>query len=890
MALAPGTRLGPYEISVQIGAGGMGEVYRATDTSLKRDVAIKVLPEAVAADAERLARFQREAEVLASLNHPQIAAIYGLERSDGTTALVMELVEGPTLADLIARGPMALDDALPIARQIAEALEAAHEQGIVHRDLKPANIKIRPDGTAKVLDFGLAKAVEPAAGGMRGVALSHSPTLTSPAMITGVGMLLGTAAYMAPEQAKGRAADKRSDIWAFGCVLYEMLTARRAFDGDDVGETLAAVIRAQPEWAGVPAQVRTLLESCLEKDPRKRLRDIGDAWRLIEDHREAGAPVRRAATSSWAPWALAAIALVMSVGVAVWSLTRPVPELRAVQFTVGPSPADTFRYLFTGASVSPDGTSVVFSAYSGRDRANLLYVRPIDSLVARPLPGTTNADSPFWSPDSSAIAFFSDGKLKRLDLAGGTAFTLADAPGGAGGGTWSGQGVLLFAIRGGLYTVPAAGGPPSLIVEDVSSGQSRIQLFPQFLPDGDRFLYLSVANNDPKTTGLWVSSLSRPQDRRQLLTTPFKGVYAAGAGSDPDRLLFVRDTTLMAQAFDPGSMALLGEPVPVATDLTVANNNRWASFWAADARVLMFRSGGSARDRARLVWMARDGRVLAEAGPEQVYSSLRISPDGGRVAVGRRDPAGLDDQWVFDTARQTMSRFTFDAARETWPAWSPRGDQIAFSSNRSGTYQLYRKDASGLGTEQPITSGGPSKVLSDWSPDGRYLLYSEIDLNDSDDIWAWPLSGDPKPMLVVQTPFADTSGQFSPDGRWIAYQSAESGRLEVYVQAFPPSGGKWQVSTSGGRAPRWRADGRELFYVTPTEDSQALMAVDVGLTAGGVQLGTPHQLFSTSMPTGNSYSYDVTRDGQRFLMQQLLPQTAAPPLTVILNWTALLKK
>ena len=905
--MASGTRIGSYEVLAALGAGGMGEVYRARDTRLHRDVALKILPESFAADPERRARFEREAQVLASLNHPHIAQIYGIEEGppDGgpynagvgagfsrpVRALVMEFVDGETLADRIARGPIPLDEALAIARQITDAIDAAHDRGIIHRDLKPANIKITSEGVAKVLDFGLAKLNANDSNGSNAPnALSMSPTITSPVMATGVGMLLGTAAYMSPEQARGKAVDKRADIWAFGCVLYEMVTGRRAFTGDDVGEVMAAVIRGEPERTAVPARLRRLIDSCLEKDPRKRLRDIGDAWRLLDDADSAivRTPAR---TRVVFPWAIAALAVSAVIAMVVWAATRPAATPVTAQFTVGPSPARTFRDLFTGAAVSPNGRALVFSGVDGQQGgANLLYVRPIDELAARPLAGTADADFPFWSPDSSTIAFFADGKLKRVDLTGGTPFVLADAP-RAGGGTWNRNGVLLFAARGGLYTVPASGGAASLVLPEQSASQARIRMFPMFLPDGDRFIYLFAPfGSSSQGGGIWVSSIGHPNDERQLLAATYKALYAAGEDDGPGHLLFVRDATLLAQTFDPRTLTLSGEAVPIVTDVTVAINSRRASFWVADMRTLVVGRGGSVRDRAKLAWFDRGGSALGDAGTENIFSSMRLSPDAQRIAIGVRDSAGRDDQWVLDVARRTMSRLTFDTARETWPVWSPDGQQVAFGSDRSGTYQLFRKDARGAGPDQVVSVGGSNKVLNDWSPDGRYLLYSEYATDLGDNIWAWPLSGDAKPIPVVRTPFADTSGQFSPDGKWVAYMSNESGRDEIYLQTFPPSSGKWQVSTAGGRSPRWRGDGREVFYVTATQESQAIMAVDVRLGSAGVELGTPHRLFSTSMPLGNSYPYDVTRDGQRFVVQQLLPQSAAPPLTVILNWPALLKK
>jgi len=844
----------------------MGEVYRARDPRVGRDVAIKV-------SAERFSeRFEREARAIAALNHPNICTLYDV----GPNYLVMEFVEGEA-----PKGPLPPETALRYARQIADALEAAHEKGIVHRDLKPGNIKIKPDDTVKVLDFGLAKV-----GGTVAAPADDSPTLTNAA--TQAGVILGTAAYMSPEQARGKPVDKRADIWAFGCVLFEMITGRRPFKGEDVGETLAAVIKEQPRWEGVPTHVRPLVESCLEKDPRKRLRDIGDAWRLLESvpRIESQGQPERHARPRWLPWIVAAIMTLAAAGTAGYVLTRPVPATLSAQFTVYAPQATKFRYEITGAAVSPNGQFLVFSAF--QERGNSLYVRPLNALEARPLPGTEDADFPFWSPDSSSIAFFADGKLKRVEIAGGTPVVVCETRGAYG--AWSRDDVILFGSRDGVYRVAASGGVPSLVTRRDDSAQERAHVFPQFLPDGEHFLYF-VDNADSNKQGVYASSLNRPQDRAHVLSTAYRSVYAPPVGGRPGRLLFLRDSTLMAQPFDASALRLEGEPTPVADGITLAPNSRTAAFWVSDAGLLMYRNAisfGSYAGRSKLVWVSRSGKRLEDAAPEDDYSSLRISPDGTRAALGRRNAARLDDIWVLEFARGTMSRFTFDPRRETWPVWSPDGRQIAFASSRSGTYQVYKKDARGAGNEEQLTQTGFDKILTDWSRDGRYLLYDEDGgWQIGSDIWALPLEGDRKPMPVLQTSFAEEAGQFSPDGNWIAYQSDESGQPEVYVQAFPSSGGRWQVSTSGGRSPRWRADGKELFYATA--DSQKMMAVEILVASGSVKAGTPQELFSTAMSSGITYPYDVTADGQRFLVQELVPQTEPPSLTVVVNWQAGLK-
>jgi eukaryotic-like serine/threonine-protein kinase len=890
MPLSVGDRLGPYEILTPIGAGGMGEVYRAKDTKLKRDVALKVLPAAFANDPERMARFQREAEVLAALNHPNIAAIYGIEQQ----ALVMEFVEGETL-----KGPLPTATALSYARQIAEALEAAHEKGIVHRDLKPPNVKVTPAGVVKVLDFGLAKAMEQPAdpGGS-----SISSTLTFPLSMPEV--IMGTPAYMSPEQAQGSGTDRRADIWSFGAVLYEMLTGTRAFPGKSVSDTLVSVLKEEPDWSALPedmpAPVRELLRRCLTKDRKRRLQAIGDARITIEDalsdaSQESGTPVA-ASRSRW-HWAAVAAVLVVAVaavGIAGYFLTRPAPPALTSQFDLEPPPDTIFTNPYAANAISPDGRFLVYGAAAAASPAPPLWLRPLDSLGARSLPGTESANFPFWSPDSKSIAFFAGGKLKRVDIAGGAPLLLCDAPiagNGSVGGAWSRDGFILFGAPDGLRRVPASGGVPVLLTKADAAGGELGHGYPQFLPDGKRFLYF-VQSGNPNTQGVYAASLDRPQDRVQILRTSAKAYYAPPVAGHPGYLLWVREQSLLAQRFDAGNLRTEGDPAPLAEDIAL-NANR-AAFWGSDAGLLVYRNGVN-YGNAKLVWIGRDGKRLESAGPEDSYDSLRFSPEGKRVALGRHDQAGYGDIWLLELGRGVFTRFTFDPRDDRDPAWSPDGGQIAFSSNRSGFFQLYRKDSAGAGQEEQLTSGLDNKALSDWSRDGRYLLYTERAPRNGDDIMALPLEGERKPIVVLQTSFNEGAGVFSPDGKWIAYQSDESGRDEVYVRAFSAAaaaaGGKWQVSAQGGTRPRWRGDGKELFYLAQLNSARSarMMAAGIRITATGVETDAPRELFTVFASPGIASAYDITPDGQRFLVEELTASARLAPLTVVTNWQARLK-
>ena len=880
MALTPGTRLGVYEITAPLGEGGMGQVWRATDTTLGRQVAIKILPDVFATDPERLARFEREAKTLASLNHPHIAAIYAVEKSSGTLALVMELVEGDDLSQRIARGAIPIDEALPIAKQIAEALEAAHEQGIIHRDLKPANIKVRADGTVKVLDFGLAKALDPAAASSPEA--MHSPTITSPAM-TQAGMILGTAAYMAPEQAKGKAVDKRADIWAFGVVLYEMLTGQRLFSAETIPETLAHVMTREIDLGTLPSttprHIRALLARCLVREPKQRLRDIGEARLALEGAFETAASPATQATASphgRLPWMVATATAVVGM------IALALPAARYLRQAPPPAPPEMRVEITTPTTdaplqfaLSPDGRSLVFVA-SG-DGAPRLWLRPLDETEARPLAGTEGGTAPFWSPDSRSIGFFAASQLLRLDLAGGAPQVLTPVTGTSAGGSWSADGTILFARQrsGPLWRVAAAGGEPVMVTE-LDLPRQAGHLSPRFLPDGRYFLF-RVAGM-PEAAGIYLGALDGGAPTR--LTAADSG----GAFLPPDRVVFVQGGRLVARRLDLAGRALTGDPVTLADGV--------GSFAVSEAGPVAYRAFG--RAARQLTWVDRAGKavgVASEPDANESRESPELSPDGRRVAV-QRTVQGNTDIWLRDLLRGGMTRLTFDAALDVVPVWSPDGMRIAFTSNRTGVYNLYLKASNGSGTEQQILDSPITKAPQDWSMDGRWLTYYEQGAATGRDLWALEMTGpDPTPRVVANTPAEETLAQFSPDGRWMAYQTNESGRFEVVVQAFPEAGGKWQVSTAGGAAPRWRADGQELYFLAP---DATMMAVSV--TAAGVsfETSTPVALFPTRAVDGgtvtqNRAQYAVARDG-RFLINQPVGDAAVAPITLILNWNPAVKE
>jgi len=881
--LAPGTHLGSYEVLDPLGAGGMGEVYRARDTRLKREVAIKILPEAFASDAERVARLQREAEALASLNHPNIAAIHHLDEAGGSRFLVLELVDGDTLAERIAHGPLPVHEALGIALQIASALQAAHEQGIVHRDLKPANIKVTPSDIVKVLDFGLAKIHE--APGSE-VVLTQSPTILGR---TQGNVILGTAAYMSPEQARGQAVDRATDIWAFGCVLYEMLTGKQAFTGETITDILGGIVRVDPDWTALPgstpATIRSLVRRCLHKDRKRRLKDIADASLEIEDVlAEAAQPVvttpatPRAAvpgTRDRRAWVAAGVLLLIgavTVPFAVVHLRESGADDRAIRFDV--ILPDKVTTVGAPPAISPDGRLLAFVAnLEGRVQ---LWIRPIDSTAARPLEGTDGADYPFWSPDSRSIGFFAVGKLRRIDAAGGPPQVICDAPNGRGG-AWNQDGVIVFAstTTGPLSRVASAGGIPMPVTAlDVSNGEGYHRS-PSFLPDGRRFLF--VVQGAENSNGIHVGSLDS-DGHRQVLNTTSSGLFIA-----PGYLLFVRERTLMAQRLDVETLALTGDAFPVAESVGLYSAVS-STFSVSDNGVLAYTSGtgGIGADR-QLTWFDRTGTVVERIRPRIPLADVALSPDGRQAAV--QWTGGNQDIWVVDLIRAGVpSRLTFNPAVEDFPVWSPDGSRILYTSTAGGGQNLYSKLASGAGSEGEVLKSATVKRPTDWS--SRFILYEEENPKSQADLWALPLFGEKKPMLVLGNAFSEQQGRFSPDGKWIAYVSNETGTTEVYVQSFPPSGGKWQLSSNGGVTPRWRHDGRELFYLA---SNRKIMSVEVRTSGTTFDHGSAKALFEAPVDAVNTAAtnrYDVSADGQRFLVNASIENTGSAPITVVVNWLA----
>ena len=922
MPLPPGARFGAYEILSALGAGGMGEVYRARDTTLNRDVAIKIVLPAVADDPERLARFSREAQVLASINHANIAAIYGVADAADCRGLVMELVEGPTLGDRIAQGGLPIDEALAVARQIAAALEAAHELGIVHRDLKPANIKVRADGTVKVLDFGLAKAIEPAAAGSGSAGLMNSPTITSPALMTGRGVILGTAAYMAPEQARGRVVDTRADIWAFGCVLFEMLTRRQAFAGDDVSDTLASVIKDDPAWhqlpAATPSGIRRLLKRCLEKNPSKRLQAIGDARIEIDDaidtpddHAAAGtaSPAGRSPRSVPIVAALAIAVVLLAAGiiaarlVSVPAAQRSLPAAGVTRSLISVTPADRLRAnnsvedlaegrpSRTAMALSPDGRSLVFSAIHGDQQQ--LYFRALDRLGATPMAGTEGGASPFFSPDGQWVGFWSKGALRRVAVSGDGGATTICETGSIFGASWGSNGTIAFAhFSPGLWQVPAAGGTPQPLTQLDGTQHEVSHRLPQMLPGNAAVLFTVTRSAVPKweDTRIVVQSLTSGE-RKELLQGADARYVSTG------HLVYARAGALFAVPFNLDRLEVTGAPVSMIPDLmqaaympNVGNDSGAGQFSVSASGALVYLPGGMFPDLERsLVWVDRSGSVQPLAAPTRAYFAPRLSPDGQRVLVWT---SGTDrNVWVYDLVRGTLTPLTTEG-RNSYSIWTPDGQRVTFSSD-TGAGALLWKSADGTGTAERVTPDEVTGNPISWSPN-RTLAISR-----GGDIWALSLDGDRRPHPIVQSRFSKAHPDFSPDGRWLAYYSNESGRDEVYVQPYPGPGPRQQISTGGGTGPAWSQDGRELFYQTMSQrPGEALgvltiMAMPI-TTRPAFSAGIPKALFQLRAPltTLGTRGYDVTRDGRRFLMVQdkQRPPLKATEMILVQNWFEELKR
>ncbi len=860
-------------------------MYLGRDTKLDREVAIKILPDALAQDPERLARFEREAKVLASLNHPNIAQIYGVEESSGVRALVMELVPGQTLAEA-EKTPLPLEIALTYARQIAEALEAAHEKGIVHRDLKPANVMITPAGVVKVLDFGLA--AMPSRDGA-GADPQNSPTFTMAA--TQAGFILGTAGYMAPEQAAGKPVDKRADIWAFGVVLYEMLTGGRLFEGETVSHTLADVLRAPIDFGKLrkdtPPAIRNLLERCLDRNVKNRLRDIGEARVIID--RVGKEPVAQqaamvpgaSATGGKAAWAIAGLCILATITLAWIHFRETAPPRQVARFQIA-LPENTSNSIF---ELSPDGRTLAFTASEGGRRR--LWVRPIDSLTAQPVPGTDDATYLFWSPDSTNIGFFVSGKLKKVALSGGPAQTLCDASGGRGG-SWNQDGVIVFSPGLGLplQRVSAAGGTPAPVTK--LGAPSELQRYPTFLPHGKRFLF-EITNARPGMNGLYAGSLDASPPVR-VLADESSAAYVASSSSDKiGLLLFRRDGTLMAQPFDPGTVRSTGDAFPVAEQVGISGNTDHASFSVSGNGTLAYGGGGISLlvglETGNLEWADRNGKRTSIGQAADILTQA-LSPDGKQVALCIRTQGGDGaDLWILDVARGVPSRFTFRPGRSMDAVWSPDGGRIIFQGDNTAIYQ---KSASGAGKEELLLAGGLNVRPQDWSRDGRYLAYMDSGGKTGTDLWLLPLEGDHKPIPYLQTPFNESDAQFSPDGRWMAYTSNESGPPQVYVQSIPASGTKFQISSAGGVQPRWRRDGKELFYLS-TDNKLMAVPMKIGET---VEAGPSTVLFEIRPIYAaffGLWAYEPTADGKRFLVMSS-KSGANRPITVVVNWQAGIKR
>ncbi len=878
MSLTSGSMLGPYEIVEAVGAGGMGEVYRARDTRLERTVAIKVLPEHLSQNEEVRQRFEREAKTISQITHPHICALYDVNREGETEYLVMEFLDGETLADRLSKGPLPAEQLLRYGIEIADALDKAHRVGIVHRDLKPGNVMLTKSGV-KLLDFGLAKFQPPSSAAMSGVSrLATAAQVSQP--LTERGTVLGTFQYMAPEQLEGRDADARSDIFAFGAVLYEMATGHKAFEGKSQASLIGAILRDQPPpISGIspmtPPALDRVVKTCMAKDPEDRFQTAHDVnlqlqW-ISEGGSQAGLPAPVAArrrNREKLAWVAAAVAALAALGLGWGFLKRaPLPQ-PVMRFEIAP-PADVTT--IDVPRISPDGKLLAFDATDSEGK-NRIWVRPLNAIEAHPFPGTEGGARPFWSPDSQFLGFVADGVLKKVGVSGGPPTKICDAP-GASDGTWSSQGVILFDGTGSdpIHRVSAAGGTKAVEVRpDLKRHETSIG-WPEFLPDGRHYLYL-LTTERADDNAYWIGSIDS-KERKKLGPAQTLVTY-----SPPGYLLFARDRTLVAQPFDAGALKTTGEAVPLAEKIGT-DNVGLARFSVSRNGVLVYRTAQSA---GRLLWRDRSGRELDSPGDPGAYNNPAISPTGDRVAYNFGDPrTGKQDVWIRNFARGVASRFTLGAGDNYRAVWSPDGASVVFGSDRSGTQDLYEKSTRGQSAEKLILHTDENKFATSWTRDGRYIAYTSQSPRTNLDIWALPTFGDRKPVAISSGPFAENTAMFSPDGRHVAYVSNESGRNEIYVQTFPEAGGRWQVSTAGGIDPSWRADGKELFYRSP---DQKLLAVEIR-SEGEFQAGIPKPLFAASVVQGATRNrYSPSPDGQRFVFVAPLGRDSLGPTNVVLNW------
>jgi eukaryotic-like serine/threonine-protein kinase len=885
MVLPSGTKLGPYEIQSPLGAGGMGEVYRATDVRLGRDVAVKILPAHLSSDSAARQRFEREAKTISGLNHPNICTLYDVGHQEGLDFIVMEYLAGETLETRLGKGALPLEQVLQYGSQIARGLDKAHRHGITHRDLKPANIMLTKSGV-KLLDFGLAKSATPLA------------TVTSPAAATAAtsltqqGTILGTYPYMSPEQVEGKELDSRSDIFSLGAVLYEMVTGCRAFAGKTPLSIASAIVEKEPEPVtaivlSTPAAVEHVIRRCLAKDPDERWQAAGDVARELEWLADRGNPsaaiVPRytAKTSAWLPWLVCGVLAACSLaGAFAW------------RYRSGPRPANYFLAVlpFTAhdMALAPNGHTVAVVGFSAAEKTNFLWLYEVGGKEERKLAETEGASFPFWSPDGKAVAFFAAGKLKKLEIGGGPVLVICDAPAGRGG-TWNKDGVIVFSpsgqLGGGLYRVPVAGGPAKAITAPDASRGENSHRWPMFLPDGNHFLYLAgnvAGPEDPDA--IFIGKLDSTE---KTLVTKATGnpQYAA-----PGYLLFCREKTLYAQRFDAGKLALSGEAVPLLKDVTYLPRILHNAYAVSDTGVLLAQRGAGV-SLSRLVWRDRQGNEIGEIGKPAVYANVAIAPNGTAVGFDRTDEENQNtDVWTYDMQRGSSKRLTFDAALDGDPVWSPDGKRILFASSRRGVFQLYIKKADGGEDEKRLPLNASDKAdqyPSSWSNDGRYILYEQT--TEATGLWVAEVP-ELKTRALLKGPEATKNGQFSPDSKWVAYTSNESGKWEVYVTSFPELRGKWQVSNNGGNQPRWRGDGKELFYL----GSDGRMTAVPVVAGEHFDSGAPLPLFQASarerVAGSELVTYDVARDGQRFLINTQMEKEETQPMMVILNWSAELEK